>query len=243
MAYALTQLPLELKIPLPALNFEQFEHGENLSVVMHLRDIIHRRGAPSLYLYGAPGCGKTHLLQAACDEIAQQGGVPVFLPLTEIEPEFARATEGLEHADLVCVDDVQLLAGHAEHERALFGLFNQLREQGVPLVVSGSALPVALPFLLPDLVSRLNWGGVFQILLPDKLSKQAIVDAYARQLGLHIAPKIMQTLVHTGPAELDGLKQCVEELNRLSLAMRRKISMAMVHKLIRNKQQVKSCKL
>lgn len=230
------QIPLSLTIPQPPLDFTQFRDSENLTVVAHLREVIHGRDESVMYIYGPPDSGKTHLLQAACAEVSHQDKNPAFLPLVEIDTALPAAVEGLEYADLVCLDDVQTIAGQADCEQALFGLFNQLRERGVPLVVSGCAQPRGLPFILPDLVSRLAWGGVFALAPPSPPVREHILDGYARQLGLELPAKITTTLVAQGPGEVDALKSCLDALNQESLAARRKITVAMVRRLLKSQQ-------
>ena len=71
--------------------------------------------------------------------------------------------EGLARRLIVCIDDVDLVAGNADWELALFSLFNDLQDQGNQLVVSAAAAPRECGFRLPDLESRLSKLPVFQV--------------------------------------------------------------------------------
>src|SRR5699024_1093313 len=124
-----------------------------------------------LFVAGPRYCGKTHLLQAACRAVSEAGQRSVYLPLAQIDSPVAALLEGLAGMDCVCVDDIQAMAGDREAELALLGLTDQLRVRGARLLAAGYAAPRDIGLLLPDLASRLSWGGVVQcrpLDLPDR---------------------------------------------------------------------------
>ena len=89
-----------------------------------------------LYCWGSVGSGKTHLLQACCRHADELARTAAYLPLQdslELPPELL---QGWEHYQLVCVDDIDAVAGHAAWEEALFHCFNRIREAGGRLLVS-----------------------------------------------------------------------------------------------------------
>ncbi len=146
------QLPLAIGLP-DSATFDNFEPGPN-------RALVHALSAgsePYLYLWGRAGSGKTHLLQAACR--AAGDGRAAYLPAGELGGLSPQVLEGMEGFPLLCLDDVDALAGRADWERALFDLFNRAREAGSRLLAAGSAAPGALGIALPDLVSRLSLGA------------------------------------------------------------------------------------
>ena len=67
----------------------------------------------------------------------------------EFSPEIC---EGLEQADLVCIDDIERVASDHDWETALFHLYNRMRESGSTLIVSAGAAPAQLRIGLPDLL-------------------------------------------------------------------------------------------
>ena len=81
-----------------------------------------------------------------------------YIALKRLPESAAAGLEGLQVLDLVCVDDLDSVAGNPAWERALFNCFNEVRSAGGCLLVS-SRLPLnSLEFGLPDLASRLAWG-------------------------------------------------------------------------------------
>ena len=70
---------------------------------------------------------------------------------------------GLENIDLVCLDDIQLIAGNKEWQQAVFDLYNRMIEQNKCLIITGDQSVAKLNISLPDLVSRLSWGLTEQL--------------------------------------------------------------------------------
>jgi DnaA family protein len=127
------QLALGVRLRADAV-FESFWPGLNGEVLAAVR-------APStapLWLWGASGSGKTHLLQAAC---AAAGEAAAYFPLARplaLPPE---ALAGFERTRLLCIDDVGAVAGDAAWERALFRLFNDAAELHTRLIFAAAAPP------------------------------------------------------------------------------------------------------
>ena len=142
----------------PQHTFEQFVPGENAVALGLVMRVAERVGEPQLYLWGAPGTGKTHVLQAACQRMGEHGLPAAYLSLAEAP--HPGVLDGLEHLGLVALDDIQAVMGQDGWEIALFDLINRLREQQVPLLLAANAPPGMLAVNLPDLASRLGWGPV-----------------------------------------------------------------------------------
>jgi hypothetical protein len=126
------QLPLAVRLRDVAI-FDTFEPGPNGAVIAVLADPA--ATGPAAWIWGPEGSGKSHLLQAAC--AAHPGAA--YLPADELLPAGPGVLEGWDERPLVCIDDVDRLAGRQEWELAAFALFNRLWERGGRLVVSASA--------------------------------------------------------------------------------------------------------
>ena len=154
------QLPLGLALR-DGARFDGFFPGPNREAVDSLRLAAEGQGELLVFIAGPAGMGKTHLLQAACQHASGKRRISSYLPMQQLSGMVPDVLEGLEQMDLVCLDDVQLLAGQDAWERALFDLFNRLREAGGTLLVAGERRPDLTGFGLPDLVSRLGWGVTY----------------------------------------------------------------------------------
>ena len=110
----------------------------------------------SLYLSGPQKSGRTHLMHAACAHANELDRRSLYVPLgihASISPALF---EGVEALNLICIDDIDAVAGHPVWEEALFHLYNRIAEQqDCRLIVSASASPIEACFALPDLMSFL----------------------------------------------------------------------------------------
>lgn len=223
------QLPLRIGLRDTA-TFENYHPGANAGVLQAVRSGTE----PCIYLWGAPGTGKTHLLQAACHQAQAGGETCAYLPGTELPALGPELLDGLEQLALVCLDDVQALAGAALWERALFDLYNRCRDAGTRLMLAGARAPVGLGIRLPDLVSRLGWGPVFQL---HSLSDEDKVEALRQRAvarGLELPDEVARYLLQRSARDTHSLFRLLEQLDRASLAAQRKLTIPFVRELIRS---------
>ena len=222
-----TQLPLGIELK-PSVDFNSYIAGRNAEALARLR-VEHD---PLIYIWGTPGCGKSHLLQAACRQASQTGRHCAYVPLIEIADLEPDLLEGLENLDLVCLDDLGQLAGNPEWELALFNLFNLLREQNAQLLVSANTPPAQLPVKLRDLASRLTWGPCYQILPLDDNGRQELLMRNAEQRGLELTPETASFLLQRIPRDIHSLTRLVEKLDQASLAAQHKLTIPFVRKVL-----------
>lgn len=164
-----------------------------------------------IYLWGQPGVGRSHLLQAACLRVEERGELAVYLPLAEVAEYGPALLDNLEQSELVCLDDLDAVAGDATWEEALFHLFNRLRDAGRRLLLAADASPRELAIKLPDLQSRLSLALVFQLQQLSDEDKLRALQLRASRRGelagrcrsLHPDPRLAQhecTVRIAGPA-------------------------------------------
>ncbi|MGH8280892.1 MAG: DnaA ATPase domain-containing protein, partial [Gammaproteobacteria bacterium] len=118
-----SQLPLPITLDEGA-TFENFHAAANQAAVEALAALARRGGERALFLWGGDGRGKSHLLQASCRLATINGRRAIYLPMSQavlLDPE---VTDNLDSYDLVCVDDIQRIAGIEPWQRALFVLFD-----------------------------------------------------------------------------------------------------------------------
>jgi len=185
-----------------------------------------------LYLWGPAGCGKSHLLQALCHATAATGQSPVYLPLQELRTLSPALLEGLESQALLAIDDIQAIAGMPQWEEALFHLYNRVRDLGHRLVVSAIVAPAGLPLTLPDLVSRLGWGPVFQLSVLSDQDKRTVLQMRARRRGLEMSNEVAEYLLRRCPRDMDSLFNLLNQLDHASLVAQRRLTIPFVRELL-----------
>jgi len=217
------QLPLPLAFN-PEHGFEEYHSGGNAEVVGHLRRAARGQGERFIYLWGAAGLGKTHLLHACCREAHRAGLAVSFVPLQGLREFGGEVLDGLEGQDLVCLDDLEAVAGDECWEQALFKLFNGLRDAGHGFIISAQSPPADVSVALPDLKTRLSWG--LTLLLRDfsDADKIAALTLRAKLLGLELPPPVGRFLLSNCRRDLPGLMELLEQLDQATLAAKRKLT-------------------
>ena len=178
----------------------------------------------NLFLSGASGSGKSHLLLAACAEASAAGRAVAYLPLKLFD---ARAADALSHQgaiQLACIDDVQAIVGDRAAEIALFDLHNRVRDGGGALLYAADATPLQLALLLPDLRSRLAQCTQFAVTVPDETQRRIILRERAAARGLEIDDAVMDYLFRRVGRDLGTLTASLDRLDRASLAAQRRIT-------------------
>ncbi len=229
--------PVKEQLPLAyawrdGLSFDNFCGAENAAVVQSLQHGADGSGDQFIYLWGAPGVGKSHLLQAACQRAAQRGRAVAYLPLVEFVDMPVEALEGLEGLALVCLDDVQAVAGVTHWEEALFHLYNRLRDSGAVLLAAGDASPAGLAIELPDLRSRLGWGPVFRVQEPQEDEKIHALQARAKARGFDLPDEVARYLIRRSPRDMTSLFALLDRLDQASLAQQRRLTIPFVRSLV-----------
>jgi DnaA-homolog protein len=217
------QLPLALRLPV-ARRFDTFVGAGNEAVLaeVHLAAAGGRDGV--IYLSGAEGVGKTHLLLAACAESERVGRRAQYLSLASWSALDGDAVAALAALELVCVDDLDAVIGEAEAEAGLFALANACRDAHVSLLIAARAALPDLPAGLPDLRSRLAQGLRLKLVALQERARRQAVRLRAEQLGLSMDEAAVEFLFRRYPRDLTALMALIERLDRESLAAKRRIT-------------------
>jgi DnaA family protein len=215
-------------------SFKNFFAGENTLAVHHLQQITSGESVDEqfLFLWGFANVGKSHLLQAACQQAADSELSVAYLPLTDIGELHPEMFTGLEQLSLVCIDDVQVLAGNKEIEEALFHLYNRTRDVGNKMIVAGNIAPNALPIKLTDLQSRLSWGPVFHLQELNDQNKIAALQLRAKTRGFELTEDVGLFLIRRSARDMPSLFALLDKLDEASLAQHRKLTIPFVRNLI-----------
>lgn len=230
------QLPLNIRLS-DAFCFANFFGDANAEAVTELKNALARLAQPgpttveSIYLYGLPGTGKTHLLQSACQLARELDVDSVYLPLGQPGLESSQVLEGLGQLSLVCIDDVQHVAGNPEWETALFGLYERLKDHGL-LVCASTAAPAETGIAMKDLVSRLQRGLVYGLRGLAHDQKLEVIRQRARLRGLEITDDVAAYIEKHFPRDMQTLVSLLEQLDEQSLIQQRRITIPFIRSLL-----------
>lgn len=194
--------PAELN---PDYTFDQFVVGpSNRLAHAACRAVCEKPGVlyNPLFIHGASGLGKTHLLQAACTALlsAKPSSIVIYLSCEAFVNGFIRAIEtgdlpsfrdSIRKADALIIDDVQFLEARESSQEELFHTFNTLYQGRGQIILSADSPPSEIPTLEDRLVSRFNWGLVTEVGPPNRETRQAILQKKAKLRGLEIPDDVL----------------------------------------------------
>ena len=219
-------------------SFDNFYPGENSVAVQHLQHLHDAEKADgSVYLWGAVASGKTHLLQALCHQATEKTLSSAYLPLSQWQELDVQMLEGLENYDLICVDDVDVVAGQMDWEQALFHLYNQLRDKEGQVVVAASTSLQDSPLQLPDLKSRLGWGVVFHLKELSEPEKISALQNRARRRGFEMPDNVAQYLIRHFSRDMNSLLDMLNALDKASLIAQRKLTIPFVKQWLEGEEK------
>jgi len=223
-----SQMALGIKLRDDA-RFDNFHGDRNQQVARRLQMACEQAlDLPVLVICGAEDTGKSHLLQAVCHRVEQSGQSAVCISIGELLPFGPEALAGLEQHQVVCLDDLDLLAGDPRWEEAVFHLYNRILDCKGLLVVSMSEVPAVLPFGLADLGSRLAHGLLLQLGVYRDDDRVRILVARAEQRGMVMTDEVAGFIMRRAPRKLGELLAILDALDENSLQAQRRLTVPFV---------------
>ncbi len=181
-------------------------------------------------LYGPPGCGKSHLLRAACETWTERGGqAALWIPDPRSAPP---APGGQLPFGFLGIESLDELAGHAELERSCFAFVLAAQQGRLRLLLAGRSPPVALAWKFPDLASRLIAMTLPALLPIAEILWPEILKSRCEERGMKLDTAAARWLLRHGPRRLGALLALVDELADRGGAVGRKITIPWIRQRV-----------
>lgn len=192
----------------PSNTFEGFIVGANNQFAHAASRAVANSPAKTynpLFIYGGPGLGKTHLLQAIGHHVlaTKKNAKVVYLRSEQFTNEFidAIANSSLvafrkhyRQADILMIDDIQFFAGKEKTQEEFFHTFGALHDGHKQIVLTSDRPPSEIANLEQRLVSRFEWGMTAEIQPPDMETRIAILQGKASRMHIEIEHWVMEFL-------------------------------------------------
>jgi DnaA-homolog protein len=208
--------------------FKDYCWGENIQLQKELYAALSNTGERFIYLWGAEGSGKSHLLQACCQYLGPQAS-SIYLPLDTLKTWDPTILREIEIHRLFCIDALDAVTGLPAWEEALFHLYNRIRDdEKSTLIIACRTSPRQANIALPDLQSRLNSGLVMHVEELNDTDKAETLSLEAHRRGFELPQSVAQYLVHRSARNMHDLHTLLDRLDHASLVAQRKITIPFI---------------
>ena len=209
-----------------APSFPSFFAGPNEAALKHLQLWA---GSPTrspvpTYLWGASGCGKTHLLKATQESLREHGAVCGWLDASILEPPPFD-----ERWAVVLLDDVHLYTAVQQHAAFTWFVNAQTAQRGV---LGAGAMPPADLQLREDLRTRLGWGHVFHLQVLSEPERRAVLRQAADERGVFLPDEVMDYMLTRFSRDLASLMQLLQQLDGYALQTKRAITIPLIKAML-----------
>jgi chromosomal replication initiator protein len=231
----------------PKLRFDNFVVGScNQFAHAAARAVANSpsRSYNPLFIYGGVGVGKTHLMHAIGRELLDQyPGMRIVYTSSERfmnemiscfrsdrMPSFQRHYRS---ADVLLVDDIQILAGKERTQEEFFHTFNELYDHQKQIVISSDSTPKSTANLTERLRSRFEWGLMVDIQAPDLETKMAILDKKSEMEGVALPEDVRNYIATKTKSNVRELEGALIKLIAYSSVTGSPITLAMAQQVLK----------
>ncbi len=211
-------------------NSNKFAHAASIAVANEpaCKANVDSYAYNPLFIYGPSGIGKTHLLYAITNHIKKTRPELKILYLkgedftNEMIDSIARKTtpqfrEKYRTADVLCIDDIQFIAGRDSTQEEFFHTFNALYEDHKQIILTSDRPPKDIKTLEDRLKSRFEWGITADIQPPDPDLRAAILKKKAEQMNIQLTPEVVNFLAENLKSNIRQVEGAIKKLGALSL--------------------------
>jgi len=217
------------------LRFSSFycndENSQQYFILKAFAEASQQIGIQQIFLSGDAQTGKSHLLQACCYQLAEQGLHASYLPLKVLSLYGSSILSGLHSSDLIVIDDIDTVLGDKEWERALFTLINQ-RGEVQRLLFSAKKSVDHLKCCLPELSACLARGSHYQLNTLSEQETPQLLQLRAQQRGFDLNERVIDYIYRRYPHDITSLLNILDKLDQESLQRKAKITIPFVKQVL-----------
>ena len=224
--------------PTSTLTFENFVIGESnrmaYSMAVAVAEEPGRAMLNPLFIYGKSGLGKTHLMRAIQNYVAEtrpdlktvyvdsadflSGYVEATVAHDKEKASFKKFKNRYQEADVLLIDDIQFLQGKEQTLDIVFQIFNSLVDEGHQVVLSADRAPKNIT-MDERYQSRFNSGGTFDIQPPEIETKLGIIKSFVAEYRIssgqddfRLSDEIERYIAENSSSNIRELKSAVTKV-------------------------------
>lgn len=231
------QLPLAVQLPDDEI-FSTFLAGDNSTLLSWLKALPEaepplRRNQQLTWLSGANGVGKSHLMHSVIASVGAQQRI-AYLPLKDlVNVDAAAVLQGIDQADLICLDDIDAVTLDQSWSFQLFSLINRVTDnESTRLIMTANQSAAQTEVILPDLLSRFQWATGFQL---QPLNDEEKIDALvlrAQWRGLELPNDVAAFMTQRLGRSMRDLMKALNELDQASITYQRRLTIPFVKQIL-----------
>ncbi|MGA6827487.1 chromosomal replication initiator protein DnaA [Nitrospira sp. NS4] len=197
-----------------------------------------------LFIYGGVGLGKTHLLNAIGNHVAEGTDLRIaYLTTEQFTNEVINSIrydkmmdlrKRYRHIDMLMIDDIQFLAGKERTQEEFFHTFNALYEGHKQIVLSSDRFPKDMPDIEERLRSRFEWGLIADLQPPDVETRIAILRKKSEDEGVKLPEDVIQFLATTMKSNIRELEGSLVRLGAYASLTGQVITLEMAKNVLRD---------
>jgi chromosomal replication initiator protein len=197
-----------------------------------------------LFIYGGVGLGKTHLLNAIGNHVAEKTDLRIaYLTTEQFTNEVINSIrydkmmdlrKRYRHIDMLMIDDIQFLVGKERTQEEFFHTFNSLYEGHKQIVLSSDRFPKDMPDIEERLRSRFEWGLIADLQPPDVETRIAILRKKSEDEGVKLPEDVIQFLSNTMKSNIRELEGSLVRLGAYASLTGQVITLDMAKNVLRD---------
>ena len=185
-----------------------------------------------LVMYGVKDAGKSFLLQSTCNFYSSKEKSSVYIPIHEAINFGTDFVDSLEGLDVICIDDIELVAANEKWELAIFNLINSCLISDCRLIFSSSVNPSSIDFKLNDLSSRIKKIDHIELYPISDANLPEAVRFVSHLRSINLGDKEINYLVTYSKRNISNLIEIINKLDQLSMELKRKITIPLIKEII-----------
>ena len=215
----------------PHFTFDQFVTAKSNQIAYSIcRETANNLGQSKnnpLFIYGATGLGKTHLMHAIAHEILKQGKSFYYFTSDKFVNQMVNSLrkqkidefkDKIKKADLLIIDDIHVIAGKQKSSEQFLLLLNDFMSKNKQVILASDKHPSALTDFDERLKSRLAWGVAVALEPPELETRIQILQKKSKAQEVNLPKEcaifIAQHII-ANVRELEGALNKVLAISRL----------------------------